>query len=316
MIKSHITIGTRGSQLALWQANFVKDKLEALGIEVTLKIIQTKGDRIQHLSFDKIEGKGFFTKEIEDCLLRGQIDMAVHSMKDLPTTSPEGLVITAVSYRDNPSDWLLIRKESVTKNKLFKLKEGAIVGSSSARRKAQMLDFRPDVVMKDVRGNVPTRIRKLRNGDFDGIILAAAGISRLNIDLSDLELVKMNPKEFVAAPAQGVLAYQTCDYAKDIRRVLKHIHHSEVSACTNVERKVLKLMNGGCQMPLGVYCEKDANNNYHVWAAKSAGWNTPVARVQLSSSTSSQLAEKVVLELKKKAMTSQSTMAQMESIKD
>ena len=134
---SKIIIGTRGSELALWQANYIKSELENIGQEVELKIITTKGDAIQHLSFDKIEGKGFFTKELEDALLNGDIDMAVHSMKDLPTTQPEGLKIAAVSYRDLPEDWLIIRKEAHETGKILSLKASPVVGTSSARRKAQ-----------------------------------------------------------------------------------------------------------------------------------------------------------------------------------
>ena len=254
----NITIGSRGSKLALWQSNFLMDQLTELGLQSDLSIIKTKGDRIQHLGFDKMEGKGFFTKEIEDALLRGDIDLAVHSLKDMPTSQPEGLALTAVSYREDPTDWLLIRKEKVTEGTVFTLPEGAIVGTSSARRKAQMLHFRPDVQLQDIRGNVPTRINKLREGQFDAILLAAAGITRLGLEpeLTDLSIIKLNPKEFVPAPGQGVLAFQTLAGDISLRRQLKSIHHTEVAACTNVERKVLKLLGGGCHMPLGVYCER------------------------------------------------------------
>ena len=293
-MEKKIRIGTRGSKLALWQANYTSKLLADLGVETELTIIKTKGDRIQHLSFDKIEGKGFFTKEIEDALLRGDVDLAVHSMKDLPTTPPEGLVITAVSYRANPEDWLVVDKGAVDAGALFQLKKEAVVGTSSARRKAQILDFRPDVSLKDIRGNVPTRLGKLRNGDFDAIVLAGAGLSRLEMDLSEFYVYKFNPKEFVPAPAQGVLAFQTCKDDLATRRILKQLHQSDVSAVTNVERKILKLMGGGCHMPLGAYCEKDSMGNYHVWAAKAAQWDSPVKRTRLSSSTSFQLAEKIV----------------------
>lgn len=293
-----IRIGTRGSKLALWQADFTQQQLAAVGVQSKLVIIKTKGDQIQHLSFDKIEGKGFFTKEIEDALLRGEVDMAVHSMKDLPTTQPEGLVVTAVSYRDNPADWLIVRPEVKQEGQLFQLKQGAIVGTSSARRKAQLLDFRSDIQIKDIRGNVPTRLEKLQRSDFDAILLAAAGLSRLNLDLSDFHVVQFNPKEFIPAPAQGVLAFQTTADNLDVRRILKQIHHSEVSAITNVERKVLKLMEGGCHMPLGVYCERDEQGNYHVWAAMANTWDAPLRRARLSSSTSFNLAEQIVKLLK------------------
>ena len=296
-----IRIGTRGSKLALWQAEFTQEKLRQAGYDSELVIIKTTGDNTQalNLSFDKIEGKGFFTKEIEDALLRGDVDMAVHSMKDMPTSSPDGLVLTAVSYREDPADWLLIRKESIEAGQLFQLKQNPVIGTSSARRKAQILDLRPDAQLKDIRGNVPTRVDKLMQGEFDAIMLAAAGLSRLELDLSGVEVIKFDPREFIPAPAQGVLAYQTCTEDKAMRKVLQHLHHAEVSTVTNVERRILQLMEGGCQMPLGVYCEQDKAGNFHVWGAKADAWNGPVKKVRMSSSTSYLLAEKVAEELKK-----------------
>lgn len=294
VLEKILRIGTRGSKLALWQAHFTQRQLSAAGVRSELVIIKTKGDQTQHLSFDKIEGKGFFTKEIEEALLRGDIDLAVHSMKDLPTTSPDGLVVAAVSYRENPADWLILRGESIEEGQLFKLKKEAIVGTSSARRKAQLLDFRKDIQIRDIRGNVPTRLEKLRKGEFDAIMLAAAGLSRLEIDLSEFHVICFNPREFVPAPAQGVLAFQTGAEDKATRRILKSLHHPEVSAATNVERKILQLMGGGCHMPLGAYCERDEQGNYHVWAAKADRWDGPVKRVSFSSSTNYLLAERVV----------------------
>lgn len=296
-MEKHLRIGTRGSKLALWQAYYTQDQLKKAGIGSELVIIKTQGDRIQHLSFDKMEGKGFFTKEIEDALLRKEIDVAVHSMKDLPTSSPEGLVITAISYRENPADTLVVRPEGQQEGQLFKLKQHAVVGTSSARRKAQMRHFRPDIQIKDIRGNVPTRLQKLREGQFDAILLAAAGLSRLEIDLSEFHVVQFNPREFVPAPAQGVLAWQSRIDDKETRRTLQKIHDKAVAERTNIERKVLNLLDGGCQMPLGVYCEKDQAGNFHVWAAKAEGWDQPLERVQVSSSTSFQLAEQVVEKL-------------------
>ncbi len=296
-MKSNITIGTRGSELALWQANYIKTQLEELGVTVTLKIIKTQGDNIQHLSFAKLEGKGFFTKEIEDSLLRGDIDMAVHSMKDLPTISPEGLVITAVSYREDPTDSLIISPNCGDDTLPLGLKKGAKVGTSSARRKAQLLAIRPDLEMVDIRGNVPTRLGKLMTSKFDAIMLATAGLRRLEIDLDAFSVVELNPREFVPAPAQGVLAYQTCTEDLETRRLLKKIHNREVARSTNIERKALRLMNGGCQMPFGVYCEQDANGHYHAWAARSESWNSPTVRINISSSTSYGLAERIVEEL-------------------
>lgn len=293
-----IIIGTRGSKLALWQAHFTADILQQAGYPTELKIIKTQGDKIQHLSFDKLEGKGFFTKELEDALLSGEIDLAVHSMKDLPTNQPDGLVIAAVSYRDNPADWLIIRPDALDTTQPFQLKLHARVGSSSARRKAQIKHFRPDVEIAELRGNVPTRIEKLASGQYDAILLAAAGLSRLQLDLSTFTVLALNPKEFIPAPAQGVLAYQTCEHNTHLRRILQTIHHPQVSRLTNIERRVLQLMEGGCHLPLGVYCESDRNNNLHVWAALAQHSNAPVHYVHLSSVTTYQLAEQVVAALK------------------
>lgn len=261
-----IRIGSRGSDLALWQANFVKDELIKDGHDVSITIIKTKGDAIQHLSFDKIEGKGFFTKEIEEQLLNSTIDLAVHSHKDLETSQPEGLKIGAVSYRANPSDVILIRKEKTNNKMKFQLDSNAIVGTSSARRNVQLRHFRPDVVIKDIRGNVPTRIEKLRNGDFDAIVLAHAGVSRLKLDVSDLECVEMDIKEFIPAPAQGVLALQIREKDELLQNILEKMNHSEVATAISIERNILKGCNGGCQLPLGAYATQN-EKGYNVWVS-------------------------------------------------
>ena len=182
-----IIIGSRGSRLALWQANHIKEKLTLTGLESEIKIIKTKGDQFQHLSFDKIEGKGFFTKELEIALIKEEIDLAVHSLKDLETQQPKELSITAVPIRENPSDTLLINLNSVDKSQDLNIIKNGKIGTSSARRKNQLLLFREDLIIKDLRGNVPTRIQKLRDGYYDAIVLAKAGINRLNIDISDFQ---------------------------------------------------------------------------------------------------------------------------------
>lgn len=268
---SEIVIGSRGSDLALWQAHHVKDRLTELGHTVTINIIKTQGDKIQHLSFDKLEGKGFFTKEIEAALLDGSIDLAVHSHKDLETTPPEDLVIGAVSDRANPADLLLIRKASTDSSRKWNLKEGAIVGTSSARRKSQMLAYRSDVVLKDLRGNVPTRINKLREEQYDAILLAKAGVDRLELDLSEFEVVVLDPTEFVPAPAQGVLGLQIRRNDNRMADILQHLNNKEVQLRISLERKVLNLMDGGCQLPLGVYC--DENNTLFASYAPNAEGN-------------------------------------------
>ena len=297
-LRREVRIGTRGSKLALWQANYLQAELAKIGLTSSIHIIKTKGDTIQDLSFDKIEGKGFFTKEIEEALLGEEVDLAVHSMKDLPTTSPEGLVITAVSYREDPTDWLIIRKEVSVKDKLLQLPPGAVVGTSSARRKAQLLHFRADLTLKDIRGNVPTRIDKLRQGQFDAIVLAGAGITRLELDLSEFEVIKFDPKEFIPAPAQGVLAFQVRENDKELRRQLRSLHHQEVADCTNVERRVLQLLDGGCHLPLGAYCTKDHAGNYHLWAAYAESATASLKQISLSSSTRFELAEQAIAVLK------------------
>ena len=250
-----ITIGTRGSELALWQANHIKSQLNKIGQHVEIAVIKTKGDRIQDMSFDKMEGKGFFTKEIEVALLNHDIDLAVHSHKDLETTPPEGLMISAVSSRGNPCELLLIRKEMHDADALWELKKEAVVGTSAARRKSQLLALRLDVEIKDLRGNVTTRIEKLRAGEYDAILLAKAGVERLNLDLSDLVTVDLTPDEFVPAPAQGVLALQIRSSDTELHQTLQAINDVQIQKHVELERKVLSLMDGGCQLPLGVYCD-------------------------------------------------------------
>lgn len=295
-----IQLGSRGSKLALWQAHYVRDLLQERGIETNIQIIKTKGDRVQDLSFDKMEGKGFFTKEIEDALIQGKIDLAVHSLKDLQTTQPDSLVIAAVSDRAPVEDWVIMRPESVDSSRPLHLVENGTIGTSSARRKAQLLHFRPDVRIVDIRGNVQTRIRKIHDENLDGIILAAAGATRIDVDLADYYVFKCNPKEFVPAPAQGVLGLQTRSEDRELRSILAQLHHRETGERTNIERGVLKLMGGGCQTPLGVYCEIDADHNFHVWAAMAHRWDAHVQYVHHSSATSDKLAQTVLEQLQKK----------------
>ena len=252
-----ITIGSRGSDLALWQANHVKRQLENLGHEVEIKVIVTQGDAIQHLSFDKLEGKGFFTKEIETALLEKSIDLAVHSHKDLETNPPAGLVIAAVSEREDPSDLLLIAKSKVDTTQPWNLALDASIGTSSARRKSQILRFRNDLNISDLRGNVPTRIQKLRDGNYDAIVLAKAGVDRLQLDLSEFFVEVLNPTDFVPAPAQGVLGLQIREDDTRMAEIMQHLNHTDVAKRIGIERKVLNLLDGGCQLPLGVYCPNE-----------------------------------------------------------
>jgi hydroxymethylbilane synthase len=278
-MRNPLIIGTRGSDLALWQARHVQSLLEEIGLATELKIIKTQGDEIQHLSFDKLEGKGFFTKEIEDALLNGSTDIAVHSHKDLPTELVPELIIAAVSEREDPSELLLILKDKVDPKQKFQMKKNALVGTSSNRRKAQLLAFRPDVEIKDLRGNVPTRIGKLREAQYDAILIASAGVERLGLDLSDLHVERLDPNEFIPAPAQGVLAIQIRRSDTELKNRLKEIHSEEYAVTTLVEREILHLFKGGCQMPIGVIAEYDDELEMYAVRASRAetGDKSPVS---------------------------------------
>ena len=292
----HVIIGSRGSDLALWQANFVKSELEKLQCTVEIKIIKTQGDKIQHLSFDKLEGKGFFTKEIEDALLNKDIDLAVHSHKDLETNPPAGLQISCVSERANPSDILLVRKDAEDVNQKWNVKQNAIVGTSSARRKSQMMKHRSDVKIEDLRGNVPTRIDKLRSGQYDAILLAKAGVDRLELDLSEFVEVVLDPTEFVPAPAQGVLGLQIRDNDSELHEVLQKMNFPSVQERIGLERKILNLLDGGCQLPLGVYCNEQMEL-FVSFAEQVAG---PCHYLKYDVDNVEGMAEKVIAELKSK----------------
>jgi hydroxymethylbilane synthase len=296
LLSKEIIIASRGSDLALWQARFVQKLLKDIGLNAGIKIIKTKGDQVQDLSFDKMEGKGFFTKEIEDALLNKEADIAVHSHKDLPTTSPWELVIAAVSERENPSDWLLINKSAVDSTRLLSLKRNAVVGTSSARRKSQLLSFRRDNVIKDMRGNVPTRVQKLKDGLYDAILLAAAGVERLKLDLSDFYIEKISPLEFIPAPAQGVLAIQIRKDNKELFEKLQAINSRMVAEAIAVERKILNMLDGGCQLPLGAYCIKK-DGVFQVWVSRSEAWDSLPVRLFESSPTSEGLAQRIIHKL-------------------
>jgi hydroxymethylbilane synthase len=288
----HIRIGTRGSELALWQAHNVKQRLENIGNSVTITIIKTQGDKIQDLSFDKLEGKGFFTKEIEAALLSNEVDLAVHSHKDLETSPPEGLVIAAVSEREDPSELLLISRENVDSSQVWDLKLNTSIGTSSARRKSIVVSNRNDLTIKELRGNVPTRIQKLRERNYDAIILAKAGVSRLEIDLSEFHLVELDPKKFVPAPAQGVLALQIREEDNELWKEIQKLNHPQVEMQIAIERKVLNFMQGGCQLPLGVYCDLE-----NVFVSYAKDWTIGSKNFIFPFSGSANLAEEIVATL-------------------
>ncbi len=246
-----IRIGTRGSDLALWQANHIADLVGRDKTEII--IIKTQGDKIQNVSFDKMEGKGFFTKEIEDALLNNEIDVAVHSMKDLPTDDVPGLKIAAITKREDPSDIILIRKERYNLKNTIPVNEGASIGTSSLRRIAQVKRVMSSIKAVPLRGNLPTRIKRLREKKYDAIIVAMAGVKRLNIDLSDLKMFPLPYSFFLPAPSQGALALQIRADENEIENLLKK-HNDEITEkAVQAERFFLKHFGGGCHIPLGAF---------------------------------------------------------------
>lgn len=244
-----IRIGTRKSQLALWQANFVAGKLRERGIEVELVKITTQGDKILDVPLAKIGGKGLFVKEIEEAMLRGEIDIAVHSLKDVPTKLPEGLDIVAVPEREDPSDAFVSVKYSSLEN----LPEGAVVGTSSLRRKSQLLRLRPDLDIRDLRGNVDTRLKKLEEGQFDAIILAYAGLKRLGLEGKARQ--KLTPDKIIPAVCQGFLGIEARVDDRAVLDAISFLNDEESFIRAAAERSFLATLEGGCQVPLGAYCE-------------------------------------------------------------
>ena len=259
-MRLEIKIGTRSSKLALWQAEYVRDELLKLGKhiglplpEISLKEIKTKGDHITDVAISKIGGKGLFTKEIEDALLTGEIDLAVHSLKDLPTKLPDGLKIGAVLKREEQHDILVSRN----KIKFKELPPNSKIGTSSLRRTAQLKVLRTDLEYLDLRGNLDTRIKKLEEGQYDGIILAFAGVKRL--DFEDKITEHFNPKEILPAVGQGALAIEIREGDKNIENIISRLNHNETYLASIAERTFLETLQGGCQVPIGAYSEIENN---------------------------------------------------------
>ncbi len=246
-----VKIGTRGSKLALYQANRTKSELEKRfpEFDFTLKIIHTKGDKILDVALSKIGDKGLFTKEIEMALLDGRIDLAVHSMKDLPTLFPEGLKLTAALERGEPREALV----STGRRKLSELTEKDVIATSSARRRAQLLKINPDFNIVDIRGNVDTRINKWKSGYCTVLLMAAAGIQRLGLEENISELV--NPSQMLPAPAQGIIAIESRENDAFIDELLSQINHRESWIRGRAEYTFLETIQGGCQVPIASYSE-------------------------------------------------------------
>jgi len=240
-----LTIGSRGSPLALWQANYISARLTEYGLRTRIAIVKTSGDSFPAASLIQAGGKGLFTKEIEEALLAGSIDVAVHSLKDLPTEMPKGLCIAAIPERADPRDAIVGRR-------LDELPPDARIGTSSLRRAAQLRLLRPDINLEPIRGNVDTRIRKLKEGRYDAILLAVAGLRRLALDREIAEI--FSPERICPAPGQGALAIETRenDPARELCAQLNDEPSSQAVAC---ERATLAALGGGCQLPVGVFAE-------------------------------------------------------------
>ena len=234
-----IVIGSRGSQLALWQSRWVQSQLAAVGVESRIEIIKTTGDRIQDVPLAQVGSKGLFTKEIEDALLDGSVDLAVHSLKDMPTELPAGLTLAAIPEREDVRD-------AIIGCTLAALPQGARVGTSSLRRTAQLRALRPDLVVESVRGNVDTRLRKLDEGQYHAILLAAAGLRRLG--WADRIAESISPDLMCPAVGQGALAIETREDRVDVAASLEH---AATRAAITAERALLRALGGGCQVPIG-----------------------------------------------------------------
>ncbi len=245
-MRDTLVIATRGSRLALWQAEHVKSRLLALqpGLDISLNVIKTRGDVILDVPLSKVGGKGLFVKEIEEALLDGRADLAVHSIKDVPMFLPDGLLLGCVPQREACSDCFL----SMSYESVADLPQGARVGTSSLRRQAQLLASRPDLQILSLRGNVDTRLRRLQEGHYDAIILASAGLARLG--LSTPKMQPLDPHDFVPAVGQGALGIECRDDDYDLFGLLALLEDSATRVCVEAERGFLAGLEGGCQVPI------------------------------------------------------------------
>ena len=258
-MKQKIIIGSRGSELALWQANFIKREIEKKNknVSVEINIIKTKGDKILDVALSKIGDKSLFTKELEVELLAKRIDLAVHSLKDLQTQIPAGLKLAAVTKRHEVEDVLIARKKGMT---IQSLPEFGVVATGSLRRRSQPLHLRPDLTILDLRGNVPSRIQKFLESEWDAIILARAGVERLNLKKHISSYI---PKEdILPAVGQGALGIEIHEDNKVVEEMLQSLHHKDTYNAVLAERSLLRALEGGCQVPIGAFAEVKSSGLY------------------------------------------------------
>ncbi|HHD83973.1 MAG TPA: hydroxymethylbilane synthase [Campylobacteraceae bacterium] len=258
-----LIIATRGSKLALWQSEHIKALLEEAhpGLSVELKVMKTKGDIILDTPLAKIGGKGLFTKELEDAMLRKEAHIAVHSLKDVPTEFPDGLVLGVITKREDVRDALLSEKYA----DIDALPEGAVVGTTSLRRRMQILAARPDLKIKNLRGNVNTRLRKLKEGEYDAIILASAGINRLGLQDEVRHFTPISTTLMIPAMGQAALGIESVDDA-EVLEMLSVLRDDEAEIETTVERDFVTVLQGGCQVPIGVNARLGADDSLQVRA--------------------------------------------------
>jgi hydroxymethylbilane synthase len=260
-----LTIGSRGSKLALWQAEWVRARLCAAhpGLEVRVEIIKTSGDVRRDVPLSAIAGQGAFTKEIEQALLAGRVDIAVHSLKDLPTILPEALALAAVTEREDVRDALVLRADIAARlppgaaPSVGNLPDGARVGTSSTRRGAQLKNRRPDLVVADIRGNVDTRLRQLDAGEYDALVLAAAGLRRLGLALRISAAIPVD--EMLPAVGQGALGVETRSNDAETNLLVSKLNHPATRAACLAERALLRSLGGGCQLPIAAHATLDGH---------------------------------------------------------
>ena len=268
-----ITVGSRGSQLALWQARWIQSRLQSLGMESKLEIIHTTGDKITDVALSKVGTKGLFTKEIEEALLSGAIDLAVHSLKDMPTELPAGLTLAAIPEREDPRDALV-------GHRLAGLPQQAIVGTSSLRRAAQLRAIRPDLQIENVRGNLDTRLRKLDSGQYNAIVLASAGLRRLGWEDRITELLA--PDVMCPAVGQGALAVEARADNGTAQQLAAKLEDRRTRIAVTAERAVLASLGGGCQVPIGAHATVAQDGSFHIRAIVVSPDGTEIIRKEAS----------------------------------
>ncbi len=265
-------IGTRGSALALAQADIIKGKLQDIGVETTRNIIKSSGDVFTDRPLHEVAGVGVFVRELDDIMMDGDVDIAVHSMKDLPTVRPEELATSAVLKRDSPYDVLL----TVGGETLDELPDGAVIGTSSMRRRAQILRFRPDLEVQDLRGNINTRIKKLEDGLYDGILLAEAGLQRMGWEMN---VERLMPESFIPSANQGTIAVVTVA-GTDAEDLTSELDHEQTRIETEIERIVITDVEGGCTAPIGSFAQFVNDDEIHVRAEVLALDGTEQVKVE------------------------------------